>query len=495
MRVAYIFPPPWDPTFPSYAMALFKASTEKAKHQFLGFDLNVDMHNAAEREDKPLWDGQYAVRWMLEKDSIIRKFSAFLDSYIDEIIRCRVDLYTIYASIYSKEYAFFIAEKIKEKDTEARILLGGPQCFPAYDGTKILENRYVDAICTGEGDLVWPIILDHVSVYGDLQLDIPGIAYKKDDGTIIDGGIPGLVKDLNLIPFADYSDVDFRKYGSKFQIGIMTSRGCINTCAFCSERPNFYRYRHRDAQSVFSEVVRHIEVIERAAGEYDRQERIRSLGRNLLTLRLRRIVRRIRNEGISFINFNDSLINGAPKELEAFCDVVIERGTKFRWCGMALIRKEMTEELLAKMKKAGCYYISWGLESGCQRVIDLMHKKFFSMEVAKEVIKRTYDAGILQGISLIVGFPGETEDMFGETLEFLKEYKTYFSSVGAQPMMIVPNSRVYDRYDEFGLDQDERSKLVNWQTIDGTNTHEVRLKRLEILKAVLDDKIITIDKW
>jgi len=514
MKVAYIFPPPWSPSYPSYAMALFKASTKKLDHEFFGYDLNVDLFNEVCKEDKILWDGQFAVRWSTESDRIIQKYSNFIDSYIDKMLETRIDLYAIYLNVYSRPLAFYIAAKVKEKNPQAGVLMGGPQCFPAYDGINILNNKFVDAVCTGEGDLIWPEILNHFSKNGNLHLNISGISYRKEDGTIIDNGVPKLVSDLNIIPFADYSDIDFSKYGNSYNISIMTSRGCINTCAFCSERPNFYKYRYRNAENIFEEVVQHIYTINKnLSTEGDRKRSDFFLSRlfdliekhtfilqrnNFFLSRLfaktEKYTFLLRKQIIPTISFDDSLINGVPRELEKFCDMVIASGIKFKWLGMALIRKEMTRELLEKMKKAGCFHMSWGIESGCQRVLELMHKRFFTMDLARKVIKLTYEVGIQQSCSAIVGFPGETKDMFSETVEFFKEYKKYFSNVGAQTMMILPNSRVGDNYDEFGINHENAPDYLKWQSKDGNNNYEVRLKRLDMLKAVLDEKIITIDK-
>jgi radical SAM superfamily enzyme YgiQ (UPF0313 family) len=158
---------------------------------------------------------------------------------------------------------------------------------------------------------------------------------------------------------------------------------------------------------------------------------------------------------------------------------------------MALIRKEMTYELLTKMKKAGCFNLAWGMESGCQEVLDLMHKRFFDMTVAKKVIKMLHEVGIRQSISLIAGFPGETEEMFNTTKEFVAEYKDYFD-ISIQPMMIVKNSRVHDIPEEYGIKPG--SDWLKWETIDGTNTYETRLRRVEILRDVVGGKLKTIDK-
>ncbi len=489
MKVAYIFPPPWDPKYPPYAMALFKSSTKKEHHDFVGFDLNVELFNAVSEEDKDMWKDQFAFRWDQESDQIIEKYSGFLSSYLDKVFKAKADLYAIYIQYYSKSIAHFIAKKIKERDAGSSIIFGGPQCFPAYDGIRILENQFIDAICTGEGDIVWPRILDWFSGHANLHIDIPGIAYKADGGGIVDGGIPELVQDLDAVPFADYSDVDFAKYGNVNQIAIMTSRGCINTCAFCSERPNFYKYRRRTAENVFKEVVNLVDELQIKDNNGSSKP---SFVRRLFSRK--KTILSPKEQIIPIINFNDSLINGAPKELGRFCEMVIQSGVKFNWGGMALIRKEMSGELLTKLKEAGCWFLAWGLESGCQRVLTLMHKGFFTMELAKKVIKETYEAGISQCISLVVGFPGETEDMFQETVEFLKEYKQYFGNIGAQPMMVIPNSTVYDKYQDFGLDFPNSRDYLKWQTIDGTNNYEIRLKRLDIISSIVNEKMIKIDK-
>ncbi len=467
MKVAFLFLPPWDPYFPPYTTALFKGSTKEAGHDFIDFDLNIDLYRTVQKDDKRLWDAQVAYLWGVDHDKIFQKYSSYLNSYIEKIIENKVDIYAISINVYSKYSAFYIAQKLKKQNSKAAILVGGPQCFPAYDGLKILDNKYIDAICTGEGDLIWPKVLEHFKKHRNLQIDISGISYKKDDGTIIDNGVPELVKDLNSIPFADYSDTDFEKYGNKYQFSIMGSRGCINTCAFCSERPNFYKYRFRSAENIFKEITKCLSTLQ-----------------NNLCIPSQKNV-------VPYISFNDSLINGVPKELEKFCDLAIDGGHKFLWGGMALIRKEMNSTLLLKMKKAGCYNLAWGLESGCQEVLDLMHKKFFDMKLAKEVIKLVHAAGISQTISLIAGFPGETEEMFLKTKEFVAEYKDYFT-VGVQPMMIVKNSLVYDKHEDFGVACVD--DWLKWQTIDGTNNYDVRLRRVEILKSILHGDIRTIDK-
>ena len=467
MKIAFIFLPPWDPCYPSYAMALFRASTKNAGHDFVDFDLNVDLYKAVEIPDQKMWDPQSASLWDVQWDYIIKKYTKYIDSYIKTILKQKIDLYTISINAYSKYLAFHLSRTIKKYRPKACILVGGPQCFPSYDGLNILHESSIDAICTGEGDMVWPQILDHFSKTGQLRMDIPGIAYRMKDNTIKDNGVPESVKNLDALPFADYSQIDFNKYGDKYQLGIMTSRGCINTCAFCSERPNFNKYRHRSAENIFQEISSHLNAF-----------------RNNPSFPST-------NEVTPYFSFNDSLLNGVPDELEKLCDLIIKSSHRFLWGGMALIRKEMTVDLLVKMKKAGCHNLAWGLESGCQEVLDLMCKKYFNMDLAKKVIKSTHQAGISQAISLIAGFPGETEEMYKETMKFVSDHKDYFA-VGVQPMMIAANSFVHRHPEKFGMAQE--NDWLKWETIDGTNNYDVRLKRVEMLKSLLEGNVKTIDK-
>lgn len=522
MKVAFLFLPPWDPKYPSYSMALFRASTKQGGHDFIGFDLNVDLYNAAQGDDRKLWDAQHANLWDVERNSIIQKYVNYLNVYIEEMIKNQIDLYALSITSYSKHLAFYIIQRIKELIPKAVILVGGPQCFPAYDGLCILESRYVDAICTGEGDAIWPRILEHFDSNRNLQISIPGLSYKTDDGTIVDNGVPNLVEDLDSVPFADYSDIDFGKYGNTYQVSTMTSRGCINTCAFCSERPNFYKYRSRSAENIYNEIASHLNDL-KSNSSLNYENTAVSYGRNIFSKIVKHWYHKYSffrkpakhlfykyksgNSGNVFgkilkqtgdllktnhISFNDSLINGAPKELEKFCDLVIDSGLNFSWGGMALIRKEMTSDLLVKMKRAGCRNVAWGMESGCQAVLDLMKKRFITMDLAKEVIKATHKAEIYQSISLIVGFPGETEEMFLKTIEFLAEFKDYFTAVSVQPMMIVKNSLVYNRPELFGVKCIDDP--IRWQTADGMNNYDIRLKRVDMVKKALDGNIITVDK-
>ncbi len=175
-----------------------------------------------------------------------------------------------------------------------------------------MDDPDIDAVCTLEGDIVFPQ-LANVIEKGDFgKYAVKGFVIRnRRTGELLDGGDPDPVMDLDGLPFADYSWANFMQYAVRNRLVLMLSRGCINRCAFCSEGANFKKYRSRSATNAVAEI----------------RQQIRALGDP---------------PGV-FINFNDSLINGDMKEFVALCDLIKAEGLRFSWGGMALFRPEMTE--------------------------------------------------------------------------------------------------------------------------------------------------------
>ena len=459
MKVAFVHPPAWAPWAPSYAMALLSAGAKQRGHSFLGFDLNIDFHNAVSEDDKKLWLDENVIYWEGEKflESFISRYSVFIDAYVDEIVATGVSLCAFSVNSASTKFANLIAQKIKERDNSIFILFGGPDCYRSEAGLKILENPNVDAICTGEADHAWPDFLDMFEKNNFSIGECKGFCYKKDDGNIVDCGPPDLVSDLNNIPFADYEDINFNKYTLSNRICLMMSRGCINRCAYCSEGPNFLRYRYRSPKNLFAEVKKQVELLRRVSNQRPH------------------------------INFSDSLINGKPEVLETFCDMVIQDEVDFSWGGMALLRKEMTRDLLLKMKNAGCIELCWGLESGSTGVLKLMRKKHYDPELAEVIIRIASELGYDQYGNIMIGFPGETEELFLETVQFVIRNKDFFISLGLPLMQIKKNSYLHDNYQKYRIESPDI--LDQWKTTDNSNTYELRLARRNLLSTILQDKL------
>jgi len=197
-----------------------------------------------------------------------------------------------------------------------------------------------------------------------------------------------------------------------------------------------------------------------------------------------------RNKDVHFFSFNDHVINANMHSLSRFCDLVLEARLKkdqsnsdwgmLSWKGAAVIRPEIDKAFLKKMKEIGFYELEYGIESGSSRVREKMKKYPVSTEIVERVIRDTYEAGIKVRANFMFGFPGETEQDFQDTLDFLKRNKDVFAQVHPSETFchIDPSTYLFNHHDEFGVINWSHSLF--WETVDGRNTYPERLRKHQI---------------
>jgi len=270
-----------------------------------------------------------------------------------------------------------LAKLLKSRNKSIKIVLGGPEIARQYFKTsgrftKEIRNL-ADLIVTGEGEKP---LLDFVQLRG--QDKTP--AFNELDS-------------LYSLPFPVYKGLDIDSYPRKNSISLLFSRGCVRKCVFCSERLLYKRFRSRANENVIEEIKYH----------------------------------RSKNKTEYFI-FHDSLINGDLKKLEELCDNIIKNFGSVKWEAQIAVRNDMSQALLEKIKKSGCYNLFLGLESGCNRTLKSMNKGFLA-EDAVNFFKKLNAAGLFFGISIIAGYPGETESDFRESLDFIIKNKALIPKI------------------------------------------------------------------
>lgn len=181
---------------------------------------------------------------------------------------------------------------------------------------------------------------------------------------------------------------------------------------------------------------------------------------------------------IEYFYFNGLLLNGNVKELESFCDLILDRGLNIRWAGQAMVRPEMSLSLLKKMRSAGCEWLYFGVESGSDTVLKKMNKNHNSV-LAEEVLKNTNIAGIKAQINIMFGFPTETEKDFNETVDFLKRIRPYIDSILASQSFCTLEKETYMRRhpEEFSITNGNHHLF--WKSQKGKNNYLERFKRYE----------------
>ena len=463
MRIALVQCPSWTVESPPYALGVLAAVLRKAGYETKSFDFNIKAYrycgslgpNVSGAVTRESWGMDSRGNVWYEKDAVtafLKSAPGLISDMMDEVAAFEPQVIGFSVQSTSKFFSLAIAEKLKEKRKDIPVIFGGPLVFKNCYGPDILKDYpFLDAISFTESDLTLPGFLDFFHQNGSMQAT-PGFAVRLASGEISVGKEPEPVLDLDKLPFGDYSDFPLENYAKKL-IPIATSRGCINRCSFCSESPQWRRYRRRSAENIAEEMALQL----------------------------------ARYPNVSDFWFNDSLINGDMVMLDRLCDLIISRGMKIRWGGQGLICEEMDVSFLRKMKAAGCYRISYGLESGSDAILKLM-RKGYTVSLAERVIRDTYDIGIDTIFNIIVGFPGEDEARFQETKEFVRRCRRYASHIEMPLYLLLKGSYVFNHLDEFNIHpiNFEEDWQLCWRTKDNTSTYPIRAKRLTELRALLN---------
>lgn len=302
---------------------------------------------------------------------------------------------------------------IKKNFPEIRIILGGTHISSVTERT-MEENPNVDIGVIGEGEnVIYPLIKaieEKKSLKG-----IKGVAYRNKKEIMINPRTE-LVKDLNKLPFPDYSLVDINDYAYRQRgwdnrrfMSMITSRGCPFQCTFCSHGVFGRTLRMHDAEYI----VKHIELL---YNEY----------------------------GIRGIGFVDDTFTINKQRVLEFCDLMIKKKLDVIWYCFANV-KTVDKEMLTAMKRAGCVKISYGVESGDEEIQKKI-KKYLDLNQVKEVFDMTNRIGIETLAFFMIGHPGETKETIRKSKEFAKKLKPDFVNVSI--LCPLPGSDIYDQFKE-----------------------------------------------
>jgi radical SAM superfamily enzyme YgiQ (UPF0313 family) len=144
--------------------------------------------------------------------------------------------------------------------------------------------------------------------------------------------------------------------------------------------------------------------------------------------------------------------------LEELCDAIINKFAKIKWEAQIAIRRDMGETLLKKMKQSGCYNLFIGLESGCDRTLKNMRKGFSAKE-ARNFFQKLNSANLSFGISLITGYPQETDADFQESLDFVLKNKALIPKIEqVNPFVYYDGTRA-DKNCDYKLNQRSRKRF------------------------------------
>jgi radical SAM superfamily enzyme YgiQ (UPF0313 family) len=299
-----------------------------------------------------------------------------------------------------------------------KIILGGALCGSLYKHWK--GSPLVDIMAIGYGEFLVSSITNWIkSDFIELNPPPQGRIQELEHTLFLFSGVPETT-DLDFLPTPDWRVAS--KYHSKIfdHIYYESVRGCPYRCSFCNYPFLFddKKFRIKSAQKIASDWKFYNEEL-----------------------------------GVKFITCLDSLFTIPKHRLITLCDLLVQQKINVKWICYARADDLIDESIVKKMKAAGVHQVQIGIESGNQFILDQMNKK---CTVAHNLlaIENCRKYGITTIISLIVGFPGETEETLKETFDFMKKAKPDFHFLATFSVRIedVPMFNTTNR-ERFGLEK------------------------------------------
>lgn len=342
-----------------------------------------------------------------------------IDRILEVVKDFKADVVCLTAMTIMIDASAVIAKAIKEMNPVIITMIGGVH-LTAEPIRTLKEYPQFDFGVVGEGEVVLLDFLDRLSKGEDLA-GVKSLIWKKDDEVIVNSR-RDFYKDLDDFPFPAFDlvgDKLFSHYrlsvfGTKHfkSIGLVTSRGCTGLCTFCDLGVVGRGYRIMTAPYL----IEHLKELNKAYGVND-------------------------------LLFYDDMFTGNRKRLETFCHAMIEAGTPFSWSCCSRVDFVQYLEILELMRDAGCHTIEFGVESGCQRILDSMRKNVTKERIA-EVISKATNAGIITKANFILGHLGETHDSIEETITFASSLNVNY--VQHTHLVPLPGSETYELANKYG---------------------------------------------
>jgi anaerobic magnesium-protoporphyrin IX monomethyl ester cyclase len=431
-RVAMVMTPFWSVDIAPYNIARLTALAKQAGFATCAYDLNVEAYHELGEE---LWSPYTDWKWDKEEpywSQVHPVIEPVLLRHIDRIVEFAPDVVGFSLYYTNNNCANWVVERLRERLPEAVFLAGGSQAIQE----KVKRPELYDHIVVGEGEMIFLDILEKVEAGEPITEHI--LRHPKEQRI-----------DLDSMPWPDYSDLPLDLYRLGTSVGSEMSRGCVAKCQFCSET-TFWRYRGRLAGNIVDEI------------EYQ-----------------------YHTFGVRTVWFIDSLVNGNLGELRAFARGVVEKGlVDLHWVGYCRNDGRMDLEYFQDLKASGCDMLNFGVESGSQRVLDIM-KKNVKREAVEQNLYDITTADISAFTNWFVGFPGEERQDFADTMTLMwRTRRTNIAGYAVQTCNVLPDTPLSQSREKFGISHGHFGAL--WTTEDYTNTAAHRLVRLKSVNILMN---------
>ncbi|MBN1192997.1 MAG: radical SAM protein [Coriobacteriia bacterium] len=284
-----------------------------------------------------------------------------------------------------------VAAEVKSLLPDVTIALGGVHVTALPEET-LRALPAVDLAALGEGEGTLRELVAALKNGSQLEA-VAGLMLRGDGDEFVRTPVRAMLDDLDSLPMPAWDLLPdfphrYRPAPNAFRAlpsaSLVTSRGCPGRCTFCDRSVSGRRVRAYSAQY------------------------------------LMRMVRVLHEEyGVRDIIFHDDNFVASRSRLLEFCDLMAEEAPGVSWWCTARVDL-VTPEVLAAMKRAGCWQIAYGVESGSQEILDSLCKGI-TLDGIRQAIRWTREAGIGTRAYFMVGVPDDTPETLRASIDFLLE--------------------------------------------------------------------------
>lgn len=310
---------------------------------------------------------------------------------------------------YTYQSALKIAHQVKTKKNI--LIAGGPHVN--LDGADFLKiNEIFDLTMVGEGEKRIAALLKAIEEKSSLE-SIKGILYRKNR-EIVSTGTPDRIIDLDSLPFPDYSDFDSIKDGKIHNYPLVTSRGCPYRCTYCC--------------------------VKKVMGEHWVDRSVDNIIDELKNAR--------ENYFIDSFNVRDDNFSLNMERAKCLCEELIKQNFNIKWsCYLGMRADKIDTELMSKMKRAGCFAISLGIESAVKKEFEAIKKGEDFSDILK-AIKIAHLNRISVSGNFIIGLPYSNLESIRTSIKFATSLR--LESCIFNLLVPFPGTEVWDWVNNYG---------------------------------------------
>lgn len=291
---------------------------------------------------------------------------------------------TVFSPVYFEVKNIF--DRIRVSFPKTPIVLGGPYVTTIKE--EIFDETPADYAVYGEGEITFSELISHLKGEKDIA-DINGLMYRNGSEKVNINPPREKIKDLDKLPVPAYDIWPMGRYPLH---RLVTSRGCPYACAWCN------------SSSIWDQTQR-------------------SMSPEKMILEIEYLVK---HYGKKIFVFGDNSFNADLERLDKFCDLLLEKGIDILW-SISLRADTITKEVAEKMKKAGCYNVSIGIESANNFILSKI-KKGTTIEKISSGIMILKEAGIEIMSQYVIGSPHETLETVKESIAYAKKIKCDYTN-------------------------------------------------------------------